>query len=113
MTFVMDETEKGHTYMQQVMRIGDEFVMADDDIKDVGHTSIEINNAAKKYKTDVLAIIAKGDKHRLVTQHHEHDTELEQDIVKVVMLLYTIANTYEVDVRKIAEVVKYIIDEGE
>lgn len=113
MTFVMDETEKGHTYMQQVMRIGDEFVMADDDIKDVGHTSIEINNAAKKYKTDVLAIIAKGDKHRLVTQHHEHDTELEQDIVKVVMLLYTIANTYEVDVRKIAEAVKYIIDEGE
>lgn len=100
-------------YMQQVMRIGDEFVMADDDIKDVGHTSIEINNAAKKYKTDVLAIIAKGDKHRLVTQHHEHDTELEQDIVKVVMLLYTIANTYEVDVRKIAEAVKYIIDEGE
>lgn len=100
-------------YMQQVMRIGDEFVMADDDIKDVGHTSMEINKAAEKYKTDVLAIIAKGDKHRLVTQHHEHDTELEQDIVKVVMLLYTIANTYEVDVCKIAEAVKYIIDKGE
>lgn len=99
--------------MQQVMRIGDEFVMADDDIKDVGHTSMEINKAAEKYKTDVLAIIAKGDKHRLVTQHHEHDTELEQDIVKVVMLLYTIANTYEVDVCKIAEAVKYIIDKGE
>ena len=95
------------------MRIGDEFVMADDDIKDVGHTSMEINKAAEKYKTDVLAIIAKGDKHRLVTQHHEHDTELEQDIVKVVMLLYTIANTYEVDVCKIAEAVKYIIDKGE
>ena len=99
--------------MQQVMRIGDEFVVADDDIKDIGHTSEEINNTASKYKTDVLAIIAKGDKHRLVTQHREHETELEQDIVKVVMLIYTIANTYEVDVRKIAEAVKYIIDEGE
>ena len=99
--------------MQQVMRIGDEFVMADDDIKDVGHTSMDITEAAKKYKTDVLAIIAKGDKHRLVTQHHEHDTELEQDIVKVVMLIYTIANTYEVDVSKVAEAIKYIIDKGE
>lgn len=113
MTFVTDEVEKGHKYMQQVMRIGDEFVLADDDIKDVGHTSVDITNAAKKYKTDVLAIIAKGDKHRLVTQHHEHDTELEEDIVKVVMLIYTIANTYEVDVCKIAEAIKYIIDEGE
>jgi hypothetical protein len=113
MTLVMDKIEKGDTYMQEVMRIGDEFVMADDDIKDVGHTSADITNAAKKYKTDVLAIIAKGDKHRLVTQHHEHDTELEEDIVKVVMLIYTIANTYEVDVRKVAEAIKYIIDEGE
>lgn len=113
MTFVMDETEKGDKYMQQVMRIGDEFVMADEDIKDIGNTSTEINNTAKKYKTDVLAIIAKGDKHRLVTQHHEHDTELEQDIVKVVMLICTIADTYEVDVRKVAEAIKYIIDEGE
>lgn len=113
MTFVMDETEKGDKYMQQVMRIGDEFVMADEDIKDIGNTSTEINDAAKKYKTDVLAIIAKGDKHRLVTQHHEHDTELEQDIVKVVMLIYTIADTYEVDVHKVAEAIKYIIDEGE
>ena len=113
MTFVMDETEKGDKYMQQVMRIGDEFVIADDDIKDVGRTSIDITNAAKKHKTDVLAIIAKGDKHRLVTQHHEHDTELEQDVVKVVMLIYTIANTYEVDVCKVAEAIKYIIDKGE
>lgn len=96
-----------------VMRIGDEFVMADDDIKDIGHTSEEINNTASKYKTDVLAIIAKGDKHRLVTQHREHETELEQDIIKVVMLIYTIANTYEVDVCKVAEAIKFIIDKGE
>ena len=32
--------------MQQVMRIGDEFVMADEDIKDISHTSTEINNTA-------------------------------------------------------------------
>lgn len=113
MTLVMDEIEKGDKYMQQIMRIGDEFVVADDDIKDVGHTSTDITNAAKKYKTDVLAIIAKGDKHSLVTQYHEHDTELEQDIVKVVMLVYTIADTYEVDVHKVAEAIQYIINEGE
>ena len=113
MTLVMDEIEKGDKYMQQIMRIGDEFVVADDDIKDIGRTSTDITNAAKKYKADVLAIIAKGDKHSLVTQHHEHDTELEQDIVKVVMLIYTIANTYEVDVHKVAEAIQYIINEGE
>lgn len=113
MTAVMDVIEKGDKYMQQVMRIGDEFVVADEDIKDIGDTSTKIVDVAKKYKTDVLAVIAKGDKHRLVTQHHEHDTELEQDIVKVVMLIYTIADTYEVDVHKVAEAIKYIIDEGE
>lgn len=113
MTFVMDEIEKGDKYMQQVMRIGDEFVVADDDMKDIGKMSTDITNTAKKYKTDVLAIIAKGDKHSLVTQYHEHDTELEQDIVRVVMLIYTIADTYEVDVHKVAEAIKYIIDEGE
>lgn len=97
--------------MQQIMRIGDEFVLADDNLKDIGQASTEITDVAHKYKTDVLAIISKGDDHNLVAQHHEHDTLLEQDVIKAIVLVDTIADTYKVDATQVAEAIKMVIEE--
>lgn len=97
--------------MQQVMRIGDTFVPADDDIKDIGQTATDINDVAQKYKTDVLAVIGKGDKHTLVTQHHEQDTELIQDVAKIVALIQTVADTYEMDATELADAVSLVTNE--
>lgn len=99
--------------MQEVMRIGNEFVIADDDIKDVSNTSTAITDAAHKFKTDVLAIIGKGDKHLLVTQSREQETLLADDIVKVILLIHTLADTYKVNARDIAEAINYVMKEGE
>ncbi len=98
--------------MREIMRIGDEFVVADNDIKDISKAGTEITDVAQRYKTDVLAVICKGDKHSLVTQYHEKDTaELSEDIVKAVSLVYTIADTYSVDAIDVAEMIKIIIEE--
>lgn len=105
--------EKGDMHMQEVMRIGDDFVLADKDIKDIGHAGTEITDIARKYKADVLAVIGKGDEHNLVAQHHAHDTELWQDIAKIVILIQAIADAYKVSVADVAEVTKFIIDKGD
>lgn len=101
--------------MQDIMRIGDKFVPADEDIKDIGHTGTAITDAARKHKTDVLAIIGKGGtQHNLVTQYHEGETELWQDIAKAISLIQAMADTYEVNVMDITDVIKFIIEhEGE
>ena len=96
--------------MQQIMRIGNEFVPADDDLKDIGQASTEITDIARKYKTDVLAIIGKGDDHNLVAQHHMRDTLLEEDLIKVVALVETIADTYKVNATQVAEAIKYVVE---
>ena len=99
--------------MQKVMRIGNDFVpVEDDDIEDIGHTCTQINDAAQKYKTDVLAVISKGDTHNLVTQYRQHDTMLVDDLVKVVSLIQSIADTYKINARDIAEMIKVVIKEG-
>ena len=95
------------------MRIGDQFVPADEDIKDIGHTGTEITDIAKKYKTDVLAVIGKGDKHNLVTQHHESDTELWQDLAKTIALIQSMAEAYDVEATDIVDAIKFIIEKGE
>lgn len=97
--------------MQQIMRIGDQFVPADDDLNDIGHTGTAITDIARKYKTDVLAVIGKGDKHNLVTQHHEQDTELIQDVAKIVALIQTVADTYEMDATELADAVRLVTNE--
>ena len=99
--------------MQEIMRIGDQFVPADEDIKDIGHTGTEITDIAKKYKTDVLAVIGKGDKHNLVTQHHESDTELWQDLAKTIALIQSMAEAYDVEATDIVDAIKFIIEKGE
>ena len=93
------------------MRIGDQFVPADDDLNDIGHTGTAITDIARKYKTDVLAVIGKGDKHNLVTQHHEQDTELIQDVAKIVALIQTVADTYEMDATELADAVRLVTNE--
>ena len=98
--------------MQEIMRVGDKFVPADDDIKDISHTSTEIMDVARKYKADVLAIVGKGDKHTLVTQHHENETELWQDVIKLIALVQSMADTYDVDAVDIVEIIKFIIEKG-
>ncbi len=99
--------------MHEIMRIGDTFVPADDDMKDISHTSTEIIDIARKYKTDVLAIIGKGDTHNLVTQHHEGYTELWQDLAKIVALIQSMAEAYSVEATDIVDAIKFIIDKGE
>lgn len=114
MTLVMDKIEKGDTYMQEVMRIGDKFVPADKYIKDISNASTEINEVAQKYKTDMLAVIGKGDKHQIVTQHHENMyTKLEEDLAKVISLVETVADSYNVDAIDVADAVKRVINNGE
>lgn len=98
--------------MQKIMRIGDEFVIADDDIKDIGHTGTEITDIARKYKTDVLAVIGKGDRHNLVTQHHENETELWQDLAKIIALIQSMAESYNVEATDIVDAIKFIIEKG-
>lgn len=113
MTTVTDVIEKGDMHMQEVMRIGNEFVPADKDIKDVANTGTEIADVAKKYKTDMLAVIGKGDKHTLVTQYHETDVKLEADIIKTASLVQTMANTYNVNAADITDAIKIIVNKGE
>ena len=100
-------------YMQQIMRIGDQFIPADDDMKDVGEAGTAITDIARKYKTDVLAVIGKGDKHNLVTQHHEGDTELWQDLAKTIALIQSTADAYSVEATDIVDAIKFIIEKGE
>lgn len=97
--------------MQEIMRIGDNFVPTDDDIKAIGHASTEITDVARKYKTDVLAVVGKGDGHHIVTQYHETNTMLETDIIKAISLVESIAETYNVDAKDIADAIKIVIDE--
>lgn len=97
--------------MQQVMRIGNDFVPADDNLKDIGRTGTEITDIARKYKTDVLAIIGKGDDHNLVTQYHEHDALLEQDLIKAITLVQAMADTYKAKATDIADAIKLVVEE--
>lgn len=99
--------------MQQVMRIGDTLVPADDDIKDVAQASTEIGDIAHKYRAEMLAVIGKGEKHLLVAQNHEQDTRLEEDLVKIILLVYTMADTYKVDANDIVDAIKYVVEKGE
>lgn len=100
--------------MQEIMRIGDQLVPADDDIKDIGHTGTEIADIAHKHKTDVLAVIGKGDKHSLVTQHHESDaTELWQDLVKIIALIETTARAYDTQPTDIVDAIKILMEKGD
>lgn len=99
--------------MQEIMRIGNDFVPADNDIKDIVHASTEITDVAHKYKTDVLAVIGKGDEHHLVTQHHARDTMLQDDIIKAISLVETIAGTYNVNAADVADAIKLVVEEGE
>ena len=98
--------------MQEIMRIGDEFVLADEDIKDICSTSKEITNIAEKYKTDVLAVVGKGDEHHLTTIRHERQTKLEVDIARTISMIESIADSYDVNIKDVAEVIKLIIDKG-
>lgn len=112
MTLVMDVIEKGDINMQELMRIGDKFVLADKDIKDIVSASTEITDVAKKYKTDVLAIIGKGS-HQITTRRTEYKhTQLKQDLAKIVSLIETVANAYNADAIDVADAVKLIIDKG-
>ena len=113
MTLVIRMTGKGDTHMQQIMRIGNEFVPVDDDIKDIAHASTEITDVAHKYKADVLAIIGKGEDHHLVAQHHANGGMLQDDIIKAISLIETMANTYQVNAADIADAIKLVIEEGE
>ena len=99
--------------MQQIMRVGDQFVPADDDLNDIGHAGTAITDIARKYKTDVLAVIGKGDKHNLVTQHHENETELWQDLAKTIALIQSMADAYSVEVTDIVDAIKFIVEKGE
>ena len=99
--------------MQEIMRIGDQLVPADDDIKDIGHTGAEITDIAHKHKTDVLAVIGKGDRHTLVTRHHENDTELWQDVSKIIALIETTAKAYDTPTTDIVEGIKIIMEKGD
>lgn len=98
--------------MQEIMRIGDKFVQPTEDIKDISKAGKEIVDAAHKYTADMLAVIGKGDEYNLVVQNHEQDeTMLEQDIVKAITLVETIAENYGVDAAQVAEVIKLAIEE--
>lgn len=105
-----DGSMRERTQMQQVMRIGNEFVPADDNLKDIGCTSTEITDVARKYKTDVLAIIGKGDDHNIVAQYHEQETLLEQDLIKAIALVETIADTYKVNATQVAKAITYVVE---
>lgn len=96
--------------MQEVMRIGDEFVVADDDIKDIGYASNDIADIARKYKTNILANISKGSKHNLVAKHYEDDTGLADDILKVIAIIDTLAKVYGVDAKEIASTIQKVIE---
>ena len=109
MTTVMDTCEKG-IYMQQVVRIGDNFVPADDDIKDISHTSTAITDVARKYKADVLAVIGKGENYHVVTQYHEGDTKIEEDIIKALSLIESIAEAYGTTAMDITQLILRIIE---
>jgi len=95
--------------MQEIMRIGNDFVPADKDIKDIGNTSTEIVDVAHKYKTNVLAVISKGDKHNLVTQSNEDDTQLVEDVIKIISIIETIADKYNANANDIIDIIKLII----
>ena len=98
--------------MQEIMRIGDTFVAADDDIKDIGHASEEITDIAQKYKTDILAVIGKGDTHSLVTQYHERETELFKDIARLTELVNSVSDTYNVNANDVADMIKIVVEKG-
>lgn len=98
--------------MQQIMRIGNDLIPADDDIKDIGHASTDITDVAHKYKTDVMAVISKGDTHSLVTRCSEKEvTELGEDILKIIALVQTTADAYDADALDIVEMMKIILTE--
>ena len=97
--------------MQEILRIGNDLVPANKEIKDIGNTSVEITKIAEKYKTDVLAIIGKGEEYNLVAQHHEEkEYKLEKDIAKIISAIESISDLYEVDSKIIANVIKEVID---
>lgn len=97
--------------MQKVMRIGNEMMPADDDIEAVGHTSTEIVGVAKKYNTDVLAVVSKGE-HNITTQCHSEDTKFEENILRLVALILSLADTHKVDAVKVVELIKLLVEEG-
>lgn len=100
--------------MKEIMRIGDRLVPADQNLKDIGNASEEITNIAEKYKADVLAIIGKGDGRSIVAQHHEKNTKkLMEDIVKIITIIETIAEEYEVKTLDVIEAINFVIDKGE
>lgn len=97
--------------MQRVLRIGNEMLPADDDIEAVGHTSTEITGIAKKYNTDVLAVVSKGE-HNITTQCHNEDVKFEENILRLVALILSLADTYNVDAVKVVELIKILVEEG-
>lgn len=104
---------KEKKYMQEIMRIGDKFVLADKNIKDISNASKEITDIAQKYKTDMLAVIGKGDGHQIVTQHHENmNVKLEEDLAKTISLIEAMAEAYDVNAIDIADAIKIILNEG-
>lgn len=96
--------------MQEIMRIGNELVPADKDIKDIMNASTEITDIAHKYKTDVLAVVGKGDKHNIVTQCRENDTTLADDVIRTTSLVQALADTYGENAEEIAATIKTIVD---
>lgn len=96
--------------MKEVLRVGNEFVEANDDIKDIAHVSTAVADIAHKHKVDILAVISKG-LDSIVTQNHENDnTQLKEDLVRIISLIESLADTYNVPATNIAEVIKRVID---
>lgn len=100
--------------MQEVLRIGDQFVPANDDVKDIGKASTEITDIVKKYNADLLAVVGKGEGHNLVTAYHDDTHEkLVKDVTMIIALIQTIAEAYNTDAIEMVDVIKIIMKEGE
>lgn len=99
--------------MQKIIKVGDDLVPADKNIEDISHAANEMQNVSQKYKTDMIAVIGKGENHHIVAQYHEQDAELAADIDKTISLIQSISNNYGVDVKDVVKVIMAVICDEE
>lgn len=99
--------------MEKILQIGDKLVIMDENMDSIHSAANDIRNVAKENDVDLLAVIEKGEDHRLTMKWSPNGTTYIEDLSKILTLIHGMAETWEIDAEEIAEQIYQVIKEGE
>lgn len=110
MKLVKEQTYKKGEKIKQILKIGDDLVVANEKLKKMKDMDNEIRNLSQKYNVNIISILScEDDDEIIVSQYNQKETKLITDMAKAVYLINSIAKKYDISENDLADLIMKII----